>query len=149
MAVYLDTAKFLDAVCLMLRQGQKNVPIPVAGTSMRPFLGSGDTAYLTSLEGPVRPGDVLLFQRENGQYVLHRLMKIRGDTLWFLGDSQLQQESVQRHQLRAKVASVRRRGEALGPGSFVWWFYACPWRWLAPWRAQISKLREWLRQHIR
>ena len=32
----LDTNKYLDAVCLMVREGQKNVPVPIKGVSMRP-----------------------------------------------------------------------------------------------------------------
>ena len=146
MAHYLDTTKFLDAVCLMLQQGQTHVPVPVAGTSMRPFLGNGDTVFLDPLSGPLKPGDILLYRRENGKYVLHRLMQIRGEELRFQGDGQLQPEKVKPEQLRAKVTAVRRRGENLGPGSFVWWFYACLWRWLAPWRGQISRLRERFRR---
>jgi len=137
----LDTEKYLDAVCLMISQGHKNVPVPVKGVSMRPFLRNGDFAYLAPLPEKVKRGDILLFQRENKQYVLHRVYKIRRDgIILLLGDSQLTPEPVAAHQLRAKASFVRCGGEDCRPGSFRWWFFACPWLQLARWRPQIAKL---------
>ena len=137
----LDTEKYLDAVCLMLSQGHTHVPVPVNGVSMRPFLRNGDFVYLIALPEKVKRGDIVLFQRKNNQYVLHRVYKIRRDgTYLFLGDSQLEPEPVDRSQLRAKVSFVRCGGENCAPGSFRWWFFAGPWLYLAKWRPQIAKL---------
>ncbi len=137
----LDTEKYLDAVCLMLSQGHTNVPVPINGVSMRPFLRNGDFAYLTSLPGKIKKGDILLFQRPDHRYVLHRVYKIRKDgTYLMLGDSQLNPEPVTASQLRGAVAFVRCGGLDCKPGSFRWWFFACPWLYLAPWRPQIAKL---------
>ena len=139
--VVLDTEKYLDAVCRMIEEGRENVPVPVKGVSMRPFLCSGDFAYLVSLPGKIKKGDILLFQRENNQYVLHRVYKLRKDgSFLLLGDSQLQAEPVKKSQLRAKVSFVRCGGQDCRPGSFRWWFFADPWRVFAPWRPQIAKL---------
>ena len=137
----LDTNKYLDAVCLMVREGQENVPVPVKGVSMRPFLRNADFAYLVRLPEKLKRGDIVLFQRLNGQYVLHRVYKIpeRGNYL-MLGDGQLEPEPVTESQLRAKVSFVRIGTEVCRPGSFRWWFFACPWLRLAPWRPQIAKL---------
>ena len=46
MARLLDTQKYLDTVCDLLRQGEHSVAVPVAGSSMTPFLINGDTVYL-------------------------------------------------------------------------------------------------------
>lgn len=137
----LDTEKYLDAVCRMIAEGHSNVPVPVTGVSMRPFLRTGDFAYLISLPDRVKKGDIMLFQRPGGQYVLHRVFKLQKDgSLLMLGDGQLNPEPVNRQQLRAKVGFVRCRGEDCRPGSFRWWFFACPWLRLARWRPQIAKL---------
>ena len=137
----LDTNKYLDAVCLMLREGQEHVPVPVKGVSMRPFLRNGDFAYLAALPGKLKRGDILLFQRANDQYVLHRIYKIPGNGRYLmLGDSQLEPEPVTQDQLRAKVSFVRIGRSVCRPGSFRWWFFAVPWLLLAPWRPQIAKL---------
>lgn len=137
----LDTEKYLDAVCLMISQGHENVPVPISGVSMRPFLRNADFAYLAPLPDRVKKGDILLFRRANGQYVLHRVYKIlKGGNYLMLGDSQLTPEPVDASQLRAKAAFVRCGGQDCRPGSFRWWFFACPWRILAPWRPQVAKL---------
>lgn len=137
----LDTEKYLDAVCLMLREGQENVPVPVQGVSMRPFLRNTDFAYLVPLRSKVKKGDILLFQRSDCLYILHRVYKLHRDgTLLMLGDSQTQPEPVQPAQLRGKVSFVRCGGQLCRPGSLRWWFFACPWRCLAPWRPQVAKL---------
>jgi len=137
----LDTEKYLDAVCLMIAEGHRNVPVPVRGVSMRPFLRTGDFAYMIPLPGKLRRGDIVLFQRENKQYVLHRVWKIRKDgSFLMLGDGQITPEPVTPEQLRAKVAFVRCGGEDCRPKSFRWWFFAGPWLVFAPWRPQIAKL---------
>lgn len=137
----LDTEKYLDAVCLMLREGHENVPVPVQGISMRPFLRNADFAYLIPLPETIKKGDILLFQRKNNQYVLHRVYKIQKDAIiLMLGDSQQMPEPVEWNQFRAKVSFVRCGAETCKPGSFRWWFFACPWRILAPWRPQVAKL---------
>ena len=59
----LDTEKYLDAVCRMLDTGAKEIPVPVQGTSMRPFLGNGDFVFLDAIDSPVKKGDVILFRR--------------------------------------------------------------------------------------
>lgn len=137
----LDTNKYLDAVCLMISQGHENVPVPVKGVSMRPFLRNADFAYLVQLPGKLKRGDIVLYQRLNGQYVLHRIYKILPqERFLLLGDSQMEPEPVVQSQLRAKVSFVRIGGEACRPGSFRWWFFAVPWLRLAPWRPQIAKI---------
>ena len=137
----LDTETYLDAVCRMIEEGREYVPVPVKGVSMRPFLRNADFAYLTALPKTIKKGDILLFQRENRQYVLHRVYKIKKDgSFLMLGDNQKIPEPVSPCQLRAKVSFVRCGGEECRPGTFRWWFFACPWRLFAPWRPQIAKL---------
>lgn len=137
----LDTETYLDAVCRMICEGHENVPVPVRGVSMRPFLRNADFAYLTALPEKIKKGDILLFQRKNNQYVLHRVYKFGKDgIIWMLGDSQYEPEPVKQEQLRAKVSFVRCGSEYCEPGAFRWWFFACPWRILAPWRPQVAKL---------
>ena len=137
----LDTNQYLDAVCRMIDEGNENVPVPIKGVSMRPFLRDGDFAYLVSLPGKLKRGDIVLYQRKNGQYVLHRIYKVlkNGDYL-MLGDSQMMPEPMREEQFRAKVSFVRCMGKECRPGSFKWWFFAVPWLRLAPWRPQIAKL---------
>lgn len=143
----LDTEAFLDTICAMVGEGTANVPVPIRGISMRPFLYDGDYAFLSPLPGKIRKGDILLYQRKNRQYVLHRVHKLRRDGgLIMLGDSQVTPEPVEANQLRAIASFVRRGGKDCRPGSLKWWFFAHPWRIFALWRPAMGKIRAWFRK---
>ena len=140
----LDTNQYLDAVCRMLEDGATTVPVPVTGVSMRPFLRAGDFVYVELPGEKIRKGDILLFQRPNGQYILHRVVKCRKDGYLMLGDSQLEREPIHSDWVRAKAVSAKIQGQVVAPGSFRWWMFSHPWRWLSPWRRQIG----WLHNHL-
>ena len=143
----LDTEGYLNAVCRMLDEGAGQVPVPVQGTSMRPFLGNGDFVFLDPIDSPVKKGDIILFRRRNGRYILHRVYKIKKQGIFLmLGDGQLVTEPIVREQMMGRAVRVTRRGQAEAPGSIVWWFFVQPWRILAPWRKQISAVRERFRR---
>ena len=79
----LDTQAYLNTVCDMLAPGQTLVPVPVAGTSMCPFLHPGDTVYLSAPDRSPEVGDILLFRRPTGPYILHRVIGITPeDSAW-------------------------------------------------------------------
>ena len=132
----LDTNAYLDAVCQMLAEGAESVPVPVAGNSMQPFLRPGDYVHVGRAEH-IRRGDILLFQRPGGQYVLHRVVKIGRDSLLMLGDNQREREPIDRSWVRAKAISANIRGKTVTAHSFRWWLFAYLWHWLSPWRRQI------------
>lgn len=136
----LDTNEYLDTVCRILAEGAKSVPVPVTGVSMGPFLHQGDFVYLELPEEPIRKGDILLFRRPNGHYVLHRVIGITPEGYRMLGDGQLVVEPIEKSWVRARAVSAKIRGEIVTAGSFRWWLFAYPWRWLALWRGQIFRL---------
>lgn len=77
----------------LLTEG-KEVRFTPSGVSMRPFIeGDRDSVILTALKTPPRRGDILLAQTQTlcgkTTYVLHRLIRIEGDTYVFQGDGNL------------------------------------------------------------
>lgn len=59
------------------------------GTSMLPMLRNGvDTIVIVKAEMPLKVGDVPLYVRENGEYVLHRIVKVKKDGYVLRGDNQ-------------------------------------------------------------
>ena len=60
------------------------------GQSMLPTIKEGrDTVLLSRATPPYRRGDLLLYRRKNGVFVLHRVVKAEKDgTLSFRGDNQ-------------------------------------------------------------
>ena len=71
-----------------------SVRVRVKGNSMWPFLVNGrDTIFFEALPNrSLRSGDILLYQRKNGRYVMHRLYAVQNDSLTFVGDNQNQLE---------------------------------------------------------
>ena len=87
----------------LLKDG-KEVRFTPSGVSMRPFIeGDRDSVILTSLSRNPRIGDILLVRLESNvqcpmsnvkyqkppTFVLHRLVRIEGDTLVLQGDGNL------------------------------------------------------------
>lgn len=143
MARVLDTQAFLDTVCDLLREGQTSVPIPVTGGSMIPFFHSGDTAYLDLLTREPRRGDIVLYTRNNGRYILHRIYKVnKNGSFVMVGDAQQELELLpNREQIHAIVTAGRHKGKLMTPKSLRWQLYKHVWLWLRPFRYRLMKLK--------
>ena len=119
------------------------LPLIVSGSSMTPFLISGrDTVHLSRLERPARRGDILLYRRDNGDYVLHRVRRVEKDgTLTIIGDAQTELEhGIREDQIIAVVTSVIRKGKRMGPGDFWWEFFEKVWIRMIPLRRLVWRL---------
>ena len=95
----------------LLREGIAP-PLPVVGGSMGPYLASErDAVILTPMEGiHPRVGDICLYRRDNGAYILHRIVGRRGDTYTFAGDAQTEREyGIRCDQLLGCVTAVVRK----------------------------------------
>lgn len=59
------------------------------GISMLPFIRQGhSTVLIVPKQGRLKKYDVALFHRRTGEYVLHRVVKVRKDDYVFCGDNQ-------------------------------------------------------------
>ena len=58
------------------------------GTSMLPLIVEGKDSVILARPSLLCVGDIVLYKRENGQYVLHRIVKMKGDNLFLCGDNQ-------------------------------------------------------------
>lgn len=109
---------------------------------MTPFLDPGDTVFLDLPERPCEPGDIVLFTRFGGRYVLHRVVKVHPDgTLDLLGDAQLRPERIAPGQIHAIVTGARRGGRYLNEKSLRWRFFQGPWQKLRTPRPWINRIR--------
>ena len=92
----LDTRQYVNLLLELMRP-DRPVSLAVWGSSMAPFLIHGrDAVLLAPVNRPLKPGDVALFERPNGQYVLHRVCRTAPEGLYFMGDGQQQQEGRRR-----------------------------------------------------
>ena len=106
---------------------------------MTPFLvHSRDTVYLSKVTRPLKKGDMILYRRDNGAYILHRIYRVTPDGYWLVGDAQiLIEKGVRPDQVLALVTAVRRREKLLQPGSFWWDFFEKVWIRVIPLRPGI------------
>ena len=143
MSKLLDTKEFLDTVCQLLEQGERNVPVPVTGSSMIPFLHNGDMVYLNLPGDKLNRGDIVLYRRESGQYVLHRVCRVTESGVWLVGDAQQEIEYLPNRQwVLGKVTAVRHGGKLVTPKTLRWQFYKRVWLLLRPVRHKLFAIRE-------
>ena len=120
----------------------EQVPLVISGSSMDPFLVHGrDTVFLTKWQPPAKRGQMLLYRRSNGQYVLHRVYKAGERELQLIGDGQLTVEpGIRPEQVLAIVSAVRRKGKLVKPSHPVWLFYEKIWIRLIRGRGRLLRL---------
>lgn len=84
-----------------------------AGTSMLPTIRDRqDTVTLVKPQGKLKKGDIPFYRRDNGQYILHRVVYVNGDTYVMCGDNQWENEYNIRHdQIIGVLQSFDRKGK--------------------------------------
>ena len=118
------------------------LPLVISGNSMSPFLVHGrDTVYLSRLDRPAKRGDVLLYKRESGAYILHRVYKVEKDSYTMVGDAQTQlEQGIMQDQIIAIMTSALRKGKLQKKGSFWWEFFEKLWIRIIPLRPMLTKI---------
>ena len=86
---------------------------PINGTSMNPLLHTGDVVKIKDIKNhTVKKGDILLYQRQSGQYVIHRVRHIKKDSYVIVGDHQVELEyDVLPSQIIAYAVSYKKSGK--------------------------------------
>lgn len=137
----LPPEELMPQLTKMLEQAPL-IPLVISGNSMSPFLvHRRDTVYLSKVTRPLKRGDMVLYQRKNGDYILHRICKAENDVYQLVGDGQWGIESgICRDQVIAIVSAVRRKGKLLRSGSFWWDFFEHIWLGIIPLRPVILRL---------
>lgn len=102
----------MPAIMAEFRKG-KNVRMYPMGSSMLPLLvGGRDSVLLSPKCHPLKKNDIALYKRPNGQYVLHRVVRVYRDGYDFCGDNQVYLEkNVHPEWIIAKVISFTRAGK--------------------------------------
>ena len=133
----------------VLAQG-RSVRFSPKGVSMLPMLRQGiDSVVLSPVPEKLRKYDLPLYRRENGKYVLHRIVHA-GHTYTCMGDNQFKTEPGLRHEQMIAVVTEFYRGEKKysvnSPGYRLYcriWHYSRPLRHF--WRRGMG----WIRRHLK
>ena len=137
----VDTRAYVSALRELVEEG-KEVSMLIAGSSMAPFLvHRRDYIYFKKPERNLRKGDMVFFERDSGQYVMHRIWKVKPDGYYIVGDAQNEIEGpVREEQIFAIITKVRRKNQWIAPGDFWWEFFEHIWIRMIPVRRIVMKL---------
>ena len=120
------------------------------GVSMRPMLRQGiDSVELSSLPDRLKKYDLPLYQRDDGKFVLHRIVEA-GQTYTCIGDNQFQLEPGLRHDQMIAVVSAFYRGERkIDTRAWYYQLYCRFWHGSRPLRRFWRRGIGWLRRHLK
>lgn len=137
----INTNAYVSALRGIVEEG-KDVNLLVAGSSMAPFLvHHRDMILFGKPERDLHRGDMVFYQRLNGQFVMHRIYRVRENGYDIVGDGQTEIErNVSDQQIFAIVKKVRRKGVWVGPEDKWWWFFEKVWIRLVPLRPLIKRI---------
>ena len=91
----------------------KTVKFSPRGISMLPMLRQGiDSVVLSPVPEKLRKYDLPLYQRDDGKYILHRIVEV-GQTYTCIGDNQFDFETGVRHDQIIAVVTSFTRGQRM------------------------------------
>ena len=118
---------------------------PVGEQTIDQLLGQNQGATNIEIEKTditkAKRGDVLLYRRQEGILVLHRVYRRTKDGLYMVGDNQTEIEGpLALSQVRGKMIAVRRNGKSFSTGNPLYVIFSRIWLILRPFRPVISKI---------
>jgi len=123
--------------------------LTVTGSSMWPIVRHGDVVEISAVgDRPVAMDDLLLARRDNGDYVLHRVVQVSSDGgIYLLGDAQtLREGPLRREQCIAVVVAAWRGDHPLPLTHPLIRLTVRLWRWLTPCRPVLLLVLRVLRR---
>ncbi len=111
------------------------VQLPITGTSMLPLLVWGrDTVELHKCDNPQKY-DIIFYRRDDGAFVLHRIVGKNENGFILCGDNQVQKEyGITEKHIIAVVKSITRKGKTFSVDKFSYKFYVKLWTLILPLR---------------
>lgn len=122
------------------------------GDSMMPLIKQDrDLLIIKSVHGRLKKYDVPLYKRDSGQYVLHRILKVRKNDYVICGDNRWVKEyGITDKHIIGVLTAVVRNGKVISVNDWKYKLYVHLWCDLFPIRAfivhVISKLKQMKRK---
>lgn len=135
----VDTKEYVSVLKELVEEGRE-VSLLISGSSMSPFLiHQRDYIYFKKPDRKLRKGDMVFYQRASGQYVMHRIYRIKKNQYYMIGDAQSEIEGpLCEEQIFARITKVKRKGKMIAPGDFWWEFFEHVWLRMIPLRRIVS-----------
>lgn len=99
------------------------------GDSMQPLIREGkDLVVIRQISGGLKRYDVPLYQRDTGEYVLHRVLRVRPDGYVLCGDNRWRKEyGITDRHITGILTAVIRNGREIPVSSLPCRIYAHLW----------------------
>lgn len=129
----------------------KAVNLTIAGWSMSPLLFPGrDSFILARTKKKLKRGDIVLYRRDSGKYIVHRIYKIKQGNFFMIGDGETKVEGpLRRDQILALAIGVYRKGRYLGFNTIRWKAFSQIWLLVRPFRPFIRRCVTWVYRTLR
>lgn len=133
------TDDFFPIVEEIIQSGGQ-VRMTVTGNSMYPMLRDRADSVLLVPPKRLKRFDLPLYRRENGSYVLHRILKIKNEGYVMCGDNQTALEpGIRREQIVAVAKEFCRKGKTVSCSNPWYRTVAALWGVLRPFRPQLLR----------
>ena len=115
------------------------------GPSMQPlFKTRRDMIIVEPLKREAKKYDVVLYRGANGEYILHRIIKVKEDCFVIRGDNTYVKELVPKENVIGILTSFNRNGKSGTVNDFSFKLYSRVWNFIYPLRALYVKSRRLL-----
>ena len=105
---------------------------------MEPLFRTGrDMVVIKRAEGEMKKYDVVLYRGAGGEYILHRIIKVRDDLYIIRGDNTYSKEYVPKDAVIGVLTSFNRKGKSGSPASFSFKLYSRLWNFIYPLRYMV------------
>lgn len=121
------------------------------GDSMMPYIKQGrDVLVISEVNGKLNKYDVPLYKRDSGQYVLHRILKVRENDYVICGDNRWNKEyGVTDRHIIGILTGVIRDGQEIPVTNRKYRIYVHLWCDLFPVRAFILRVCQFVKRRLK
>lgn len=133
----------LEPILRQTLEAGGSVRLPVTGTSNLPVLAPDrDLVTLVKAEQPLKKGDLPLYKRDSGQFVLHRVVSVQADGCYCCcGDHQWKKErGIRPDQILGVVSEIRRKNREFSAENPRYRFWIQLWVHLLPCRRPLVRI---------
>lgn len=121
------------------------------GDSMMPLLRQRrDIIHISKVEGRLKKYDVSLYKRDNGQYVLHRILKVRENDYVICGDNRTgMEEGITDRHIIGVMTGVSRDGKFLSVNDKKYKLYVMLWGGRKSYRIFLLRVKSVMKRLIK
>lgn len=121
------------------------------GDSMMPLIKQGrDVLVISTVNGRLKRYDIPLYKRDSGQYVLHRILKVRKNDYVICGDNRCNKEyGITDRHIIGVLSGIIRDGREIHMTDIKCRIYAHLWCDLFPVRVLIIRIRQIFKRRLK